>query len=417
MQAVLLAAGQSSRMHPYNKSVHKSMISLLGKPILAHTIERLAQKGVTDIIIVTDPGVAIKNYFGDGKNFGVSLTYVVQKEPAGMGQAVLLAKDHIQGDFLLMNAYHADAGEFAEDLVSAKKQGVDSTLLVKKRKNVVDFGVVTVEGKRLISLIEKPAPQDAPSDVCVVGIYLFDSSFISELENTPAEHYQLEKAIASYAKQKNIVVVETQKETLSLKYPWDLFAVKDYLFTSLKGSKGNNSKIAKSAEISGEVIIEDNVTIMEGAQIKGPCYIGENVVIGNHALIRQGSNIEKDSVVGASLEVKNGILMAGVSTHSGFIGDSIVGEQTHIAAQFGSANVRLDKKAVEVTVKDKKVDSGRKYLGTMIGSNCEVGIKCSTMPGIIIGNGVTVGPSTTVLHNVADNTTYYTKFAETIEKK
>lgn len=417
MQAVLLAAGQSSRMYPFTETMHKCMVSLLGKPLIVHTIERLQKKGITDIIIVVDDKETIKSVIGDGSQFGVTIQYVIQSNPNGMGDAVLLAKEHIVGDFLLMNAYHADVDLFIDSLRAEKEQGSDAVLLVKQRENVSDFGVVTVDGSKVLDLVEKPSKEEAPSNLCVIGLYIFGKEFLPVLADTPSEHYQLETAIAAFAQKNTMTCVETQEETLSLKYPWDLLTVKDFLMQSVVAHRGEHIAVADSAEIIGDVYIGDNVTIMEGVRIKGPCYIGDNVVVGNHAVLRNNAVIEADCVVGAFMEVKNSIVMKGTTTHSGFIGDSVVGEQARIAAQFCSANVRLDKENVIATVKEKPVNTGRKSLGTMIGHNTKIGIKCSTMPGIIIGNNVTIGPSTVVLHNVASNVTYYTKFQEIIEKK
>ncbi len=415
--AVILAAGQSSRLHPFNKS-GKAMISLLGKPILEHTIEHLKKANVTNLIIVVPRGERIENYFGSGEKLGVHITYTVLPKPEGMGRALLTAKEHIKDDsFFVLAPYHVQADGFIEELLEKKITGVDAVLLAKAKKDISGRGVIQSENDKVVAVVEKPKPEEAPSNLCIVGIYLLSASFLTTLTETPHEHYQFEKALSQYAKNHDVRYVETKVEPLTLKYPWDVFGIQEYLFLSRKGSVGVGATIAKSAEIIGEVIIGDNVILMEGAKIKGPCYIGNNVTIGNNAIVRGGSDIESGCVIGANMEVKHSLIMKGTTTHSGFVGDSIVGENCKIAAQFCSANVRIDRNPVGVMVKEAVVDTGLKSLGTFIGNNVKVGIKVSTMPGVVIGENAVIGASTNVLHNVLEDTTYYTKFHEVVTKQ
>ena len=416
MQALILAAGESSRMRPLSNGAHKSMLTLLGKPLLQQVIEKLKEKEIIDIVVVIGKDSKIESFFGDGKELGVSLTYVVQENPSGVGEAILLAEKHLSKEFILLNAYHLEVDKVIDSILAKNTEGVEGVLLVKQTKNPWDYGIVSVEGNRVKQIVEKPEPGKEPSDLRIIGIYLLSSSFLAELKKTPSEHYSLETALNAYVKKHNVVFVETKEETIVLKYPWDLLAIKDYLLKEVKSHRGENVSIADSAQITGEVWIEDNVTILEGACIKGPCYLGKNSYIGSNALLRNKVDVEENVVIGAYMETTNSIFMKGATTHSGFIGDSVVGDETKIGAQFCTANVRLDRETIKVLVKGKKVDSGLKHFGMIIGNDSLVGIKSSTMPGVIIGSKVSIGPSTTVLHNVEDGKKYYTKFQEIINE-
>lgn len=415
--AIILAAGRSSRMYPLENGIHKSMIKIMGKPILYYTIEALKNSGIVNLVVVTEGKSKVREYFGDGKNFGVSIKYVVQEKPEGSGDALLLAGKYIAGDFLLLNASHVEVDTFVDDVLKAKGKNVKAVLLAKKKSNGIMQGALRFKGDKVEEIVEKPKVGEEPSSIGVVGIYLFQKDFLDTLSQTPKEHYQLEAAISVYAKKNNVIFVQTTSETVSLKYPWDLFDIKDYLFKKIKRSISSKAEIAKSAEIMGEVIIEDGAKILEGVRIKGPCYVGKDVLVGNNALLRQGVDVENSSVVGSYMEIKNSIIMGGSTTHSGFVGDSIIGEYCKIAAQFCTGNVRFDRKAIKVQVKTVGISTGRKYLGVIVGTKANIGIKASTMPGVVIGKNVTIGPSTVVMGNVPDNTKYYTKFQEIISKK
>jgi len=416
MQALLLAAGQSSRMYPFANGMHKSMIRLMGKPLLQHTIAKLKLKNITEVVIVVGKDNNIEKYFGNGEKFGVSIKYVLQEKPEGAGSAILLAKEHLQDEFLLLNSYHVEIDKLVDQLLSAKQE-TDGTLLVRQKEDTSDFGVVTVDGNKVKAITEKPPKGKEESNLCIVGIYLLSKSFLTELENTPFDHYQLETALDAFSKKHTVCFVETKEETVVLKYPWDLLGIKNYLLKDLQKNIAESAEIASSAEIIGQVQISENVKVMEKVVIKGPCFIGKNVFIGNNAVLRNGVIVEENSVIGANAEVKNSVIMADSKTHSGFIGDSVIGKNCRIAAGFCTANVRLDRETVKATVKGEKVDTGLKSLGVMIGDETHFGIKSSTMPGIIIGRNVVVGSETTVMNNIDDNTKYYTKFQEVVVKQ
>lgn len=414
MQAVILAAGQSSRLRPFSEGRHKSFVSMLGKPLVVHTVEAVKRAGVTNIILVTDNEDLARSIFKTEEDTSC-VSFVVQKEAQGMGDALLKAQHLLEESFFVTTGYHVDADILIAQLLSKKDQGV--SLLLKKRSDYWKHGVVVVDDEKVLSVTEKPESDKDTEKLCVVGLYKLTKDFVETLKKIELSHYHLEIALDSYAKKKDISYTVIDCETVSLKYPWDLLDVKDYLLKKIKNEKGKDCNIAKSAEIIGDVSIGDNVKFFEGARIIGPCFIGNNVVIGTNAILRNGTVIEDNCVVGAQMEIKNSILMKGSTTHSGFIGDSVIGESCKIAAQFTTANVRLDRKNIKATVKEEVIDTGKKSLGVFMGSSVKAGINCSIMPGIIIGNNVVIGPSTTVNKNVLSNVKFYTKFQEIVEEK
>jgi bifunctional UDP-N-acetylglucosamine pyrophosphorylase/glucosamine-1-phosphate N-acetyltransferase len=251
----------------------------------------------------------------------------------------------------------------------------------------------------------------------VIGIYLLNKLFIENLKQTPKDHYSFEKSISSFAKKADIRFTVTALENVSLKYPWEILSLKDHLLKNLKKYTARSARIASSAQIFGEVYVDEGAKIMENATVKGPCYIGKNAYVGNNAILRQGVDLEENSVIGANMEFKNTLMMENSKVHSGFIGDSVIGKNCRIGAGFNTANVRLDRMSVKVTVKNEKIDTGLKSLGVLVGDGSVIGIKSSSMPGKIIGKRVAVGSNTCVSKNIADDSKYYAKFQEIIEEK
>lgn len=94
MQAVILAAGSSSRFWPLLEEKHKSLFKIMGKSLIQWTVESLKNSGIKDLIIVQSPNKNIENELGDGLKFGVKIKYAIQKEAKGMGNAVMLSQKY-----------------------------------------------------------------------------------------------------------------------------------------------------------------------------------------------------------------------------------------------------------------------------------------------------------------------------------
>ncbi len=418
MKAVVLVGGYSNRFYPYSKAGHKTMVKIMGKPILQYTLEGLKQAGITDIILRVSEDEVIKNYFGNGSKFGLSIKYIAQKEALGMGEVLLNAKKFLDGDFILISGNHVNSKHLVEDLLTNKKPGSKGSLLVKHRDNPWEYGIVETENGRLVEIVEKPTKEEATSSLGLVSAFLLPSDIIPLIENVPMSEYNFEDIVlGQYAKDNEIDVLRTKTEVLTLKYPWDLLAIKNYLMSNMQGKIDKSAKISESAEIDSNVIVEAGAKILEGAKIKGPSFIGKNAVIGTNSLIRANANLEENVSVGAFTEVKNSLIGCGTTIHSGFIGDSIIGQNCRIGTGFTTANRKIDRSSIEVLVKDQKVDTGLTSFGVIIGDSAKIGIKVSTMPGVVIGNNTLIGPSTSVFKNIEDDSKYYTKFSEVIEKK
>lgn len=414
-QAVLLAGGGSSRFYPFNNKGHKSLLTLKGELLILRTLESLKSEGITDIIIIENDSQAVSSLLAASYKKRFNITFVIQKKPLGMGNALLCAQNYLKKSYFVLNAYHFEAGEFLQELYDAKQNDSDIVVLVRAGEDNTEFGLVTKQNGK-IKIVEK-SKDTITSGLRIIGIYLLNDTFLHIMKSIPEHEYSFEDAISSYSQKETIVTVETKKETISLKYPWAVLSVKDYLLMDIKKNISKTAKISKSAEIHGEVVIESGVTLKEGATINGPAYIGKNAFIGNNAVIRDGVLIEEGVTVGANMEVKNAVIMKNSTTHTGFIGDSVIGENTKIAADFTTGNVRLDRSEIHAVIKNEKINTKRKFLGVIMGSDCSVGIKVGTMPGIIIGNNAIIGPGTTVMENIPDNVSYYTEFKKIIKKE
>ena len=173
---------------------------------------------------------------GNGETLGVSIQYVVQKEPTGAGNGLLLGEKLIKGDFFLLNVSHVDFLEYKGIMLAKKNKDDMAILLAGKEENLQKYGVLRVDKDRAVDLIEKPKKGEEPSNLRLIGIYLFTKDFLRTLRQTPDDHYGLEKAISAFCKIHPVRFAETENEVPSLKYSWDLLGIKNYLFKSIKKS-------------------------------------------------------------------------------------------------------------------------------------------------------------------------------------
>lgn len=148
---------------------------------------------------------------------------------------------------------------------------------------------------------------------------------------------------------------------------------------------GESIWIAKSAKVAPT------------ASITGPCIIGEEAEVRHCAFIRGNALVGNGAVVGNSTELKNAILFDGVQVpHFNYVGDSILGYKSHLGAGAVTSNVKSDKGLVVIRAGEKKIETGRKKVGAMVGDLVEVGCGSVLNPGTVIGRKSRVYPLSSV---------------------
>ena len=393
----------------------------MGKPLIWYTIFGLKKVGVKEIIIVQSPEKDIEKEL---KNYQLlnGIKYVIQPKPKGMGDALWWARHLTQNNFFLLHAHHYDAREFIKPMIKKQKKTKAEIILLGQMTNKPwKHGIVKLDKNirdKVINLIEQPQKGKEPSNIGLKGIYFLSKEFFKYYQKVKKGMYDFEDTLSLYIRERDVRIVMSKKELISLKFPWELFSVNKKLMDKfLKSKISKSAKIAKNVIIQGRVSIGENVKIFEGAIIKGPCYIGENTLVGNNVLVREYSNLENDVLIGANTEVKNCIFQENVHCHSGYFGDSIFGRGCRVGAGSITANVRIDRGEVKSVVKGEKIGTGLDHLGVIMGERTKTGIHCSFMPGVLIGSNCIIGPDSLVMENLEDNIKFYSKFKGIKAKK
>lgn len=218
-KVILPVAGLGTRFLPATKSIPKEMLTVVDKPLIQYIVEEAAEAGITEVILVTHSSKsAIENYFD--KNYeleselklrgkaerlaliegilpeGVKIISVRQPEALGLGHAILCAKAVLADDepFAVMLPdvlmYHADRGCLAQ-MMAVYELNKTSTIALETvpKEDVEKYGIAAVQsegGVKITKLVEKPSMEDAPSNLSVVGRYIFTPRLMSLLEQTGA---------------------------------------------------------------------------------------------------------------------------------------------------------------------------------------------------------------------------------------
>ncbi len=394
MKCIILAAGEGKRLRPLTFTRPKVMVTVANKPIMEWTMENAKEAGCKEFIFVVGyKSEAVRNYFGDGGRWGVDIKYVNQGEPLGTAHALGMVKKFVDDEFIVISG---DTIIGVEDIKKILKKG--TKIGICETKNAKEYGIVEVENKKLKKIHEKM--EEPLSNMVNAGVYHFNKKIFDALEKTKKSkrgEYELTDSINLFLKEEQMECVKLKK-WIDVSYPWNLLDANEKILEEIEGViKG---KVEKGAILKGKVIVGEGSTILPGSYIEGPVIIGKNCKIGPNCYIRPHTSIGNECHIGNACEIKNSIIMDGTKIpHQNYVGDSVIGQNCNLGAGTKIANLRLDKKNIFVWF-DKKVDTGRRKLGAIIGDNVQTGINASINVGAIIGNNVFIGPSAIAWGNI-----------------
>jgi bifunctional UDP-N-acetylglucosamine pyrophosphorylase/glucosamine-1-phosphate N-acetyltransferase len=382
-QAVILAAGESTRSYPLTLTKPKPLLKIAGKTIIEHNLEQLKDIADEVFLVVGFKEEMIKKYLGS--YFGkMKINYLSQSQRLGTAHALGIAESRIKSRFIVM---------YGDDLYS--KQDIKKCLnhknciLAQKRKDLNRFGVLLLQGKKVKKIIEKP--KNFLSDLANCGLYVFDKeifSILKSIKKSNRNEYELTDAVNILAKKQEINYEEARNYWLSIAYPWDIIEANEFLLSLAKRKIEKGVKIEKGATLKGAVMAEKGTIIKSGSYIEGPVKIGKNCLIGPNCYLRPSTTIDNNCHIGQAVEIKNSVIGDNTNVaHLSYIGDSIIGDNCNIGAGTITANLRHDWKNIKCMIKNELKDTGRKKLGIIMGDNCKTGIHTSFFPGVKINPG------------------------------
>ncbi|WP_400260618.1 bifunctional sugar-1-phosphate nucleotidylyltransferase/acetyltransferase [Candidatus Methanomassiliicoccus intestinalis] len=402
MKALILAAGLGSRLKPLTSNTPKPLLFVAGKPFLSHTLAALRDNGITEICILTGwKAMKIRDYYGDGSQLNLNLTYIEQKELQGTASAVLCAENHLQEPFVCLNGDVLTTSEDLAQLLTAYEQTKSEVMGIVKVANPSAFGSVAQEDNVLIDIKEKSS---APlSDYINAGLFVFTPEIFRFLRTTAPSargEYEITDTLRAMTKEKTVYTQPLSDRWLDIGMPQDLLAANTLLMSTLNSNIAG--EVENGAVLKGPVVVEEGALVRAGAYIEGPVYISTGCDVGPNCYLRPYTALAPHVRIGAAVEVKNSIIMAHTHIpHHNYVGDSIIGENCNLGAGTKIANLRFDGKNVKLPFADGLVDSQRRKMGAIIGDSVSTGINAMINAGSIIFENTTIGPGALVSGRIA----------------
>ena len=321
MKGIILHGGHGTRLRPLTHTGPKQLLPIANKPMSQYCVEAIRDCNITEIAIIIG-GVGsekVKEYYGDGKKFGVNITYIKQDEPRGIAHAIKLCRDFINNEkflvFLGDNIIQKTILELKENFDTSD---FDATVLLCEVDNPSRFGIADIKNSKIIKIMEKP--KNPPTNFAVTGIYFLSPKIfdiIDELKPSLRNEYEITDALQMLLEKNNNINYEIITD-----YWKDTGTPNDII--------NANAQILKN--ISKKNFIADESTSVEtNSSIIMPSIIGKNCKIGKDVEIGPYASIGNNTVVSSNVVIKNSIIMSNCKIEGGLkINNSIISANCHL---------------------------------------------------------------------------------------
>jgi mannose-1-phosphate guanylyltransferase / phosphomannomutase len=335
MKAVIMAGGFGTRIQPLTASMPKPMIPLFNRPIMLHIVELLKKYDITELVMLLyHQPFYIKNFFRDGSDFGVKITYVTPIADMGTAGAVKAAEKYLNERFLVISGDLLTDFNLKKILDFHADHKAKATITLTSVKDPLQFGVViTDKEKRITQFLEKPGWGEVISDTINTGIYVLEPEILKYIPE--GENFDFSQDLFPLMlKKKDALFGVTAKgywrdigNTDSYREAYhDIFKGRINLkidetkqdFAGKELRIGADVKLAQSAGLEGTVVIGDNSQILGDVRIKDSV-IGRNCTIEagvrlNRCIIWDNSYVKKgakitDSVICSNVRIGQGAIL------------------------------------------------------------------------------------------------------------
>ncbi|PSQ50036.1 nucleotidyl transferase [Halobacteriales archaeon SW_7_65_23] len=385
--AVVLAAGEGTRLRPLTENRPKPMLSAGNRPILEHVLDALVDAGIERVVLVVGyRRTRVQEHFGPDYR-DVPIEYVIQDKQLGSGHALLEARDATTGPLVVVNGDRVIDSGSVEEVIERFESGEDEPVMaVIEREDAHRYGGVRLAGGEITRLVEKPDP--GAFRLINAGIYAFGDAIFDEIAATSRESGELAltDTIGRLMEEGRVAGVKIEGVWVDATYPWDLLEV--------------TSEVLATGRVS-EPPREDGVWVAESAAVHADATLRPPVAIGADCVVGPGSVIGPEVAVGESTTIGANVTLEGSVVdpdsrldHGSTIVDAVFGQDVHLKADAtipgGPADVRVDQEVFE----DQR-------LGAVLADRVGVGGGVTFQPGSLVGSGARIGDGAVVRGHVA----------------
>jgi len=348
-----MAGGEGSRLRPLTSGVPKPLVPVVGKPVMEHILRLLRTHGITDVVVTLQYlGSAIRDYFGDGSDFGVDITYVVEDAPLGTAGSVKNAQEYLDEPFIVISGDALTDIDLGKVMAYHREKAASATIVLTSVSNPLEYGVVITNPDGTINrFLEKPSWGEVFSDQVNTGIYVIEPEVLDLLPPATVVDWSGEVFPKMLANTMPLYGY------LASGYWCDIGNIQTYYQANWDALEGRVDVEIPGERRDGRVWVGEDVEIGYDVRINGPAYIGNEcklkagvfingpVCVGNFSVIDENTKISNSiiwtySYIGENSRLRQAIVCRHVTIKNNclleegaVIGDEVVvGEGTTIDA-------------------------------------------------------------------------------------
>lgn len=392
MKAIIMAGGEGSRLRPLTCDLPKPIVPVFNKPIMEHTIELLKSYNITEVgVTLQYLPQKIKDYFGNGSNWGVNIHYFTEDSPLGTAGSVKNADEFLDETFIVISGDALTDMNLKEAIEFHSKNKALATLILSKVEVPLEYGVVVTDKTgRITGFLEKPSWSEVFSDTVNTGTYILEPKALKYFEK--GKKFDFSQDLFPMLLKDN----QPMYGFVTNNYWCDIGDLKSYLQSHYDIFDSKVKINIPGQEIKPKVWVGNGTIIEPGATINAPTYIGNNCYIGSDAVIDSYSIIGDNNTINEEVSLKRSILWNGNFIEQGAqISGGILCNKTNIKknvtiyenAVIGDnclineraiikPNVKVwpDKSIDTLAIVDRNVIWGSRHLKTIFGENGLCGV-------------------------------------------
>ncbi|HEX9059704.1 MAG TPA: mannose-1-phosphate guanyltransferase [Clostridia bacterium] len=304
MKAIIMAGGEGSRLRPLTCDLPKPMVPVMNKPIMEHIINLLKSHGITDIAVtLMYLPQKIRDYFGNGSNFGVNLKYFIEDTPLGTAGSVKNASDFLDDTFVVISGDSLTDMDLTAAFEFHRKNNSQATLVLTKVDVPLDYGVVITEKNGEVKgFLEKPSWGEVFSDTVNTGTYILEPEVLNYIQKGDKFDFSHD-LFPLMLKNKDAIF-----GYVSHGYWCDIGDLQTYLESHYDMFDKKLTIPLDAVEIKKDVWVGQGTTIEPGAKLYPPCFIGNNCYVGNNTTIEGYCIIGNNNIIEEEVSIKRSIL-------------------------------------------------------------------------------------------------------------
>jgi UDP-N-acetylglucosamine diphosphorylase / glucose-1-phosphate thymidylyltransferase / UDP-N-acetylgalactosamine diphosphorylase / glucosamine-1-phosphate N-acetyltransferase / galactosamine-1-phosphate N-acetyltransferase len=345
--AIVLAAGEGTRLRPLTQNRPKPMLPAATKPILGHVFDQLIDAGISELFVVVGyRRDRVQSHFGSTFR-NVPITYVTQEHQLGTGHAVLMAESKVSGTCLVINGDQIVDSRIITDALETHDRSAAATIALLQRSNLESYGGALVDDGMVTQIAENP--RDGRDYYLNAGIYVLEPTAFDAIRTAGprvGEHLLLDGLSKLIDAGETVRGAVSKGMWVDATYPWDLLDVSFELFDAgvVNGDSEavgyETTAVHDSAKLRGPVIIGQDCAIGPGAVVGPYVCLGENATVNSNAVVER-SVVDADTTIGANATVIECVTGTGVeigpgSTIPGGPGDVRIGDTVYEDESLGA---------------------------------------------------------------------------------